>query len=262
MNIYNLYLDESVTHDNSKNKHFSIAGIIVEEKYHENFLNLQLAELKKKVWGNDYPIDYNRFILHEKDIKEALNPKNKGKLKQLSTEYQRFSNFKNAKIVYDELERIIRNKEIHVIGGCIIEDELKKHYYDDVLTDQSLILLQIILENFCHFLKEKNGVGKIYYESIGEMQNRAMSMRFHHIKALGTMFVHPYAMQTLIKDITFPNKSENVSGLQIADFIPNNIVRFIANKPKNKLNLYNAINKTKYDGGLNKPEKYGIKIIP
>ncbi|MDP2947321.1 MAG: DUF3800 domain-containing protein [Nanoarchaeota archaeon] len=262
MAVYNLYLDESATHTFHKNVYFSIAGIIIEDEYYNDVLSNNFDQLKKNIWGGDYPTTYNDLILHEKDIKEALNPRNIKNLHKLSPEYHRFSDFKNAKLVYTELDKIIRSSKITVLGGCINEDNLDNHYHADLRTDSILILMQIILENFCHFLKANNGTGRIFYESVGSSEDKIISTRFHHIKAMGTMYVSPYAMQCLIKDISFPKKNANVIGLQIADFIPNNIARFVANKTKNSLNLYNSINKAKYTGGLNKPEKYGIKLIP
>ena len=263
MKTYNLYLDESSTHTDNKQVHFAIAGIIVEENYHNNILIPRLNKLKESIWKSKFS-NFSDLILHEKDISFALEPRNKKKLINIPIEYQQFSDIKEAKKVYIELEKIVRDNNILVMGACIIEDDLYKHYPKDILTDKYRIILQVIFENFCHFLKENNAVGNIFYEEIGESENKKMSMRLHQIKALGTMYIHPYAMQNLIKNISFPNKKDNIAGLQIADFIPNNIVRFIAKKPKKPLNLYNAINSARYNGGssINKPDKFGIKIIP
>ncbi len=263
MKTYNLYLDESSTHTDNKQVHFAIAGIIVEENYHNDILIPRLNNLKKNIWKQNFP-NFSELILHEKDITFALKNKNRKQLNTLPKEYHQFTSIIEARKVYIELEKIIRDKNILVMGACIVEDELYKHYSKDILTDKYRIILQVIFENFCHFLKENNAVGNIFYEEIGEAENKKMSMRLHQIKALGTMYIHPYAMQNLIKNISFPNKKDNIAGLQIADFIPNNIVRFVAKKPKKDLNLYNAINSAKYNGGslVNKPDKFGIKIIP
>ena len=110
MDVYNLYLDESLTFNRrfnktlgkyeNINKHFAIAGIIVEENFHENELTKKLSNLKRAIWYDNYPMEYNNFILHEKEIKEALEQRNKGKFNQISGEYKRFSIFKNAKKVF------------------------------------------------------------------------------------------------------------------------------------------------------------------
>lgn len=77
MKIYNLYLDESTTFDKvidkvikkmkNCNSHFCIAGIIVEENYHNTILKNELTKLKERVWKGKFPNNYNEFILHEKD---------------------------------------------------------------------------------------------------------------------------------------------------------------------------------------------------
>jgi hypothetical protein len=42
---------------------------------------------------------------------------------------------------------------------------------------------------------------------------------------LSGSFVSPFAMQTLLKDIAFPDKQANEAGLQLADFVPNPFAR-------------------------------------
>lgn len=259
MATYNLYLDESETHTDGKDRFFSISGIIVEEKNHENILTPELNALKKDVWES-LGANYEEFILHEKDIKAALLA-TPTEINNFRPQYQVFNKRGITKNFYIGLDKIINKNELWIIGACISKDQLFKNYSKDILNDQPLILLQIILENFCHFLEKKNGKGRIFYESVGAVADRQMSLRFHHIKAIGTMFVSPHAFQSLIKDLNFPNKKDNITGLQIADFIPNNVVRKAANKEKSEYNLYKCIEKKAYDGGIKRNKKYGIKQL-
>ena len=46
--MYHLYLDESETHNFGKNRVFTIAGVIVEENYHNTTLTNELIKLKKR----------------------------------------------------------------------------------------------------------------------------------------------------------------------------------------------------------------------
>lgn len=260
MKIYNLYLDESHTHTRGLNEFFSISGIIVEKNYYDNQLISEIDKLKQKLWNPS--LNYKDYILHEKDISFAVNPRNKSKLSEISPEYHIFQDKNITKDFYIELEKIISKHEIIIMGACISIDELKKHYHNSTVTDKSLIILQIILENFCHFLEKHNAIGEIFYESIGDEQDKKMSMRFHHIKSIGTMYIQPFAIQKLIRNIYFPNKKDNIVGLQIADFIPNNVVRKAAQKKKSDFNLYRVIERKSYDGGISKKQKYGIKNLP
>jgi len=89
-----------------------------------------------------------------------------------------------------------------------------------------------------------------------------MSLRFHQIKSTGTMYINPYSIQKLILDVNFPYKTSNISGLQIADFIPNDIARNAIKKSTHPFNLSKVINHSMYDGGLQRKDKYGVKILP
>lgn len=261
MAVYNLYLDESTTFTsvNGKNekKFISISGIIVEKEYHDSYLTDKINDLKNKLFGK------TNIILHEKDIKAAEKSPKKLPL-NLIPDYSYFQNKNNVKQFYIELEKIISHSDIWIMGACIDEDGLNKRFSRDIQTDTSSIMLQLIFENFCHFLQERSATGNIIYESIGATQDKAMSLKFHHIKSIGTMYIQPYAFQQLIEKIEFPKKSDNVTGLQLADFIPNNIARFHAKKPKSPYNLYSVINKKMYDGDVLPKEKnkYGVKLLP
>lgn len=261
MAIYNLYLDESTTYTSvdgrNENKFFSISGVIIEKEYHDTHLKSKIDDLKNRLFGN------TDIILHEKDIKSA--EKNPKKLPtQLVPEYSYFQNKNNVKSFYIEIEKILSHSSIWVMGACIDEDSLNKRFSKDIQTDTSSIMLQLIFENFCHFLQERKSTGNIIYESIGAIQDKAMSLKFHHIKSIGTMYIQPYAFQQLIEKIEFPKKSDNITGLQLADFIPNNIARYHAKKPKSPYNLYSVINKRMYDGDIIPKEKnkYGVKLLP
>lgn len=258
---YHLYLDESETHTNGKKRIFCIAGIIVKKEVHDNFLVSEVNDIKKKLWGN-ISINNNQYILHEKDIRFAQNQNNKFKLHEIDPIYRIFKDNRPSSLLYNGLEKIINNPEITVIGGCIVSNEIYKHYDNHILPEKQLIIMQVLLENFCHFLRSKKAEGHIFYEAVEEKANNLMRRRFNHIELMGTMYVSPKAIQDHIVDMQFPNKTENVVGLQIADFIPNNIVRKVGGKPKHRFNLNEAIRLSRYDGGIMKHDKFGVKIIP
>ncbi|MCB2297040.1 DUF3800 domain-containing protein [Clostridium tagluense] len=257
---YTLYLDESETHDFGKNKIFSIAGIVVKDSFHNSTLIQELNNLKKIIWKEC--VEPEKIILHEKEIRYVQNKYNKFKLDDVKPEFKRFRNPNNSMKLYAGLEKIIRNKEVNILGTCIVNDELNKCFNSDILNDKTLIAMQVIMENYCHFLINNNGIGKISYESVGYVPNKIMSLRFHHIKAMGTMYIEPYAMQSLITSIDFPLKSENIAGLQIADFIPNDIARNVSGKNVHIFSLKKEITNSMYDGGLKRKDKYGVKVIP
>lgn len=265
VDVYHLYLDESETHDMDSvgkwvNQIFCIGGIVVKEDIHNNFVIPKISSLKNQIWS-DKP-NYNDLIFHEKDIKFAQNNKNKYRLNEVNEEYRRFRARRYNKMLYSGIEDLLSNPDIFVMAGCIIDNELKKHYHKDISTDKYLIALQILIENYCHFLKSKNAVGLIFYESIGDAQNNFIRRRFNLIENMGTMYVNPKAVQNLISNIYFPLKGDNIAGLQVADFIPNIVTRKVANKNLGEFNIYQTIRTSRYDGGLGKYDRFGIKIMP
>lgn len=260
MNHYTLYLDESHTHNKGKKEHFCIAGIIVENDYHNTILTEELNLLKDRIWS-DVP-NPRTIILHEKDLREELNGHSKRKRSTLA-EYQRFQDEKAAGKLYACLDKILNHQDISVIGASIDIDQLNRYYPSKTLPSREFICLQIILENFCHFLANKNNaMGHVVYEYIGDKEKELMRNRFYQIKAMGTIFVAPTTIQSLIQGITFPKKSDNIAGLQIADFIPGDLVRLHAKKTSKKCSITKAIRKCRYKGIDNKPEKFGVKELP
>lgn len=262
--IYHLYLDESETHETDPsgkwyNQVFCIAGIIVKEDYHQNYIIPEVNKIKQNIWPEI--ANNSSIILHEKEIRFALNPHNKFLLKKVSSEYRRFNNQNNARKLFNGLGKIVRQPDVTIIGGCIVVDELHRAYNANILSNKSLIAMQVILENYCHFLNNHHGIGKIFYEAIGDDQSKEMCLRFHHIKAMGTMYVSPYAIQQSIISIDFPKKPENIAGLQIADFIPNDIAREVLNKKQHQFNINKEINMSKYDGMIGNKSRYGVKIM-
>ena len=87
-------------------------------------------------------------------------------------------------------------------------------------------------------------------------------MHFNHVKAMGSMFISPFAMQNYLREIDFPPKSSNNPGLQIADFIPNPFARNALKKKQNKYSIYSQLRLLRYDGGLKRYDRFGMKIMP
>lgn len=260
MKTYQLYLDESETHVAGSNRVFCIAGIIVDEDDHTSILQPALDDLKKKVWS-DLPSPTS-IVLHQKDVSFAQNNNNRYKLNQIPVAFHRFRSNIYSRTLYQELEKIFDLKATTVIGSCIIVDELQAHFNNNILSDKYLIGMQILFENFCHFLSCNNARGSVFLESREEAMDKEIRMRFNHIKAMGTMYINPYAIQRHLQEIHFPAKQENLAGLQMADFIPNTFARKACGKDHKKFNIYDALRKNQYDGNLMKQARFGVKVMP
>ena len=256
MNEYYLFLDESETHTNFKNQYFCIAGAIIKKEDYETVKQM-INNLKILLWHDVNAINY---IFHEKDVKSANH--RKVDFHSLGLEYEIFKQNKNVRLLYAELAKILETASAIIIGSCVNIDLLNRYFSEEILSDKYLIAMQILLENYCHFLRCNQGTGVIYYESRQEHQDKEVRMRINHIKAMGTMFVSPYAMQKHLKEIYFPTKKENIAGLQIADFIPNSFARKGAEKEQSRYNIYQCIRKLRYDGGIQNYNRFGIKYLP
>ena len=270
MDEYTLYLDESHTGNFNKttnkmdNPLFVIAGIIVKNDYHDTILSDKIIGLKYNIWnrcGND--VDYKNHILHELEMSYAI----KRKIGKLKFDYNKV--FKNKHIynyTYDVMSNIIEEADVTIIGASIAEDELHKMHSSQDLNDILSICMNIVIENYYHFLCSVNGIGKICYESMPENQNAKIRKRYEIIKNTGTMFYPAKSINKRIKGIEFKNKTDNIIGLQVADFVPNAIGRHILNKSYNdnkQRNVYYPVLESKiYDGYVGNINRFGIKKIP
>lgn len=270
MKSYTLYLDESETGNvnpatqNKENLHFVISGIIVEDSYHETALKPEVDKIKCMIWNHDGgDPDYKTKILHELEMSRAITKK----FKQLKFEYNKV--FKNIAVynnTYDALGRLFETADIFILSACIDEDTIYRYYPMKDINDRLSIAMNVIIENFCHFLARNNATGKICYESMPDNQNAKIKKRYNIISCNGTMFYAAKTINKHIKGIEFRDKKENIAGLQLADFVPNAIGRHILCKTyndKKQRNLaFPIIEKKLYDGAVGNKVRFGSKIIP
>lgn len=270
MDEYTLYLDESetanVNHSTNKRENtlFVIAGIICTNKYHDLELSTRIKRLKKSIWNRCENDDqYDEKILHELELSRAITKK----YKDLKCDYNKV--FKNRHIynyTYDILADVFATSDIKVLAVCVDKDKLSMQYDNDKINDCFQIAMNMIIENFYHFLNSVDGIGSICYESLPENQNEKIKKRFDGIKYNGTMFYPAKIINSRIKKIEFHNKKENIVGLQLADFVPNAIGRDVLKKTYKNSRERNipidVLTDKLYDGGIDMKEKFGRKIIP
>ena len=260
MEEYTLYLDESYTYDNNgDNPTFAVGGFIV-KKSNIQRINKEIDALKQDIW-NDVPMPTD-IILHELDMKEALNkrvPKEK-----LKPYYDRFRTDKHlSSIVYKQISKIIKTEDIKTVGCVVIKNRYFNNFPKKIGNEISLVCMQIIIENYVHFLFKNDSVGNIIYESRDAMDT-TMLRRYYQIASIGTMYIKPDAIQQKISQFCFVHKNENCQCLQLADFIPNIIARKMSHKTiySNTRDLLSNILSKSYDGTNNNKDRYGIKTVP
>lgn len=244
---YTLYLDES-----RAGNYFAISGVIIENSLEET-IQTELDNLKRVIWDGDS--NATSYILHEMEVSN-------GQRNSSSLSYYNVfrSNALRTKL-YNHLSQIINKNNITTIGTCVDEAELKKLYPGE--NNKTLnIALQMLLENYCHFLIQNNATGNICYESLMEADNSKLRHRYFEILTLGSLYFTAHCFQTHITGLHFIPKSSNNVGLQLADFIPNTHVRSAAKLPAKHSGFKNVVFSHAYDGTLNNRPKYGLKLIP
>ena len=249
MDKYVLYLDES----HIGGDYSCVGGVIIKES-DIPLVSADLDNLKKKLWPSDP--NPEQYILHEKEITQA---KKSGVASQPC--YQIFRAKRTYNKLYAGLAGIMKHYNILTLGTCVDISSLQTKYPGEVNPNLT-IALQMLLENYCHFLTTSNAYGDVCYESLQEPGNTPLRQRFYELQALGTMYYTSHTFQTHIGDIKFCDKTENVAGLQLADFIPNTYARFVAGKKAKHDDFKKAVLKKAYDGRIKDSTKYGLKKIP
>ena len=116
------------------------------------------------------------------DLKDALN--NRIPKKKLKSEYVKFrTNKKLAQKLYVEISKIVKKSNIHTIGCVVKNNDYYTNFPKGIGNEISLVCMQIILENYTHFLFKNNAVGKIVYESRDAM-DKTMLMRFYQVSSI------------------------------------------------------------------------------
>lgn len=254
---YTLYVDESTIGTNG-NSFFCMGGVIINKKDYDSIED-SVNKLKLKIW--DKISGCESFILHEKDISFASNPLNSSHLDEIGECYRIFTNKNKVTQLYNGLSQIIKNNNIVTIGVCLNRNKLNCNYGSRNMNHNLSIAIQILIENYCNFLYSNNSTGSICYEFMQPGQNMQIQQRIYDLKALGSLYYSPNAIQSAVHEINFQLKSSNVCGLQLADFVPNTLGRSTANKKAKHVDFAKNVRKKLYKGNNSEPQKYGYKIL-
>lgn len=238
-----LFLDESKP-NGSNIKHLCLAGLIIEKNTYEDNIIPAVRSLKNKIFGN------TDIILHESELRAAKEP------------YTILRQEERREEFWKGMNEIFQNNSLTSIGAAINIEEYKNYYNDSDLNDEYYIVLQIVLENFVHFLRSKNAKGQIYIEGINTTDDTRLRNTFHKIVANGTLYYSPNAFQDRLLNINFLIKADNNIGLQLADFIPGTLNRFCNSLNPKKPSILPLINSSLYDGGHQLQKRFGFKILP
>lgn len=242
---YFLFLDELKANDIYSN--FCMGGIFVEEQHYRKEIVPRMNYHKNNILGNI------GVVLHENELPDLLS------------KYKQPKKDKKMKSVYDGIRDIIINYDVHTVCVGITKSNLSSHYPNSSKSYNKYrlynVALQIIMENYVHFLEENDSYGCVFYESRNIQADYELQKQYELIKDHGTLYLSSEIMKKRLMAISFPLKIDNNVGLQISDFILNPMARKFDNMEQKENSLHNAIITKAYDGGIEENMRYGIKKI-
>lgn len=240
---YFLFLDELKS--NNEYDHFCVGGCFVEEEYYRRVIVKKVNQLKNNIFGN------TAIILHEAEIRAHKN-----KFKIFHKKEEKEKDFWNG------MKEIFLDENLHTICAGVHTNNLKKYYPSKIEKDSEYyIALQIILENFVHFLIENDSIGSIYFESRDINSDYELYNHYNIIRETGTLFLDSDLMKKHLRCISFPLKIDNNIGLQLADFIPNPVARHFQAIEQRDMNIFEEIKNRAYNGNIDRNDRFGFKKI-
>ena len=191
--------------NNPLHRFLSLTGIIIELNYVREIIHPQMEELKSRYFDShpDEPL-----IFHRKKLVNAKYP---------------FQALRNPKIqsAFDrDLLNLLRSWEYTVISVCL-DKKVHKDTYQVWRYDPYHYCLALMLERFTFFLERTNAVGDVMAESRGGKEDMRLKKSFVKLWTDGTEYIEPNRFQDVLtsKQLKVKPKSNNVSGLQLADLI-------------------------------------------
>lgn len=240
MKEFYLFLDE--TKPNAHGDYFALGGYSISKEDYENILIPKLDKIKRDLMPNP------NLPLHLYDMRKNSNG------------FEFLSDTKIRTELFESIKSLIKELDIKVFVASIDTKKYKKMYHNKT-NDIYEITLQTILENYVHFLIENNAIGSFYIESRNQKENKFLQICYYRLLSGGTLYIDSNTIMDRLSIISFPLKSDNNLGVQLADFIPMSFIRHIIGA-KDYNNLYKTFEKKIYHGyNGDMPERFGFKKL-
>lgn len=165
---YYLFLDE--TKPNAHRKYFALGGYAISKEDYENILIPKLSKLKYDTMLN------GNLPLHLYDMRKNIN----------GFEFLLDNDIRNK--LYSGIKNLIKQLDMTVFVASIDVTRYKDMYHNHI-NDVYDITLQTILENFVHFLIEKDATGSFFVESRNEKENKFLQICYYRLLTGGTLYI-------------------------------------------------------------------------
>lgn len=239
MKEYFLFLDESK--NTPPSVYFALGGCAIEKNIYEEKICPYIKQMKNDIFEDE------DIILHETEIRSAQ--KDIYKVMRRKDKRESF---------WEYMGELFESNNITVFTTVINPDEYKAKYNSAFLNNEYLVCLEVIVENFVHFLEKHNAIGTIYLESQNPKADNRLNNYFQQLVKRGTRCMNNHAVRTQVATFNFYQKSDLNIGLQIADFVPNTMKKY-AHEIKNKQpSIEKEIASCLYDGGVGDVDTFGL----
>ncbi len=234
---YILFLDESNL--TKTNNYLLLGGMFISRKEYKNNLIPKILECKA-ILGNP------NIILHYTDLLKKQND-----FSCMCGSQNMCSDF------WKEFRSSLASTNFNILSAYIDVKKYNKEYPKNISHDAYELLFSTIVNNYIHFLNKYNLRGSIIFESREESQNKKVQQYYFHMLEHGTNIYKSDAIEKYITTTNFLVKEDNCIGLQIADCIAYNCLRYI-NKNPIKHDMSDIIISKLYDGCKKDISYYGI----
>ena len=274
---FTLFLDES---NHAKNNFLCIAGCIINNDDLKTLDN-EINNIKTLIWDEDY-IKENTPILHASELSSIY--KNRGnyiKMQRAKENYRPLASKNSDQIceiydkVYKSLSVLIKDLKITTICCIIDKNKLEKYYCipskQKLLDDWYEIAMQKILESYTHFLCTQEAIGSVIYEA--RDNNSSLDNKMHNnyckfkVNGKGAEYLSSKAIFDNIRFFNIISKKDDNPGLQLADFIAFNYLKWFMSNEGSRTEFMKKIHKAAYNGSYDLSHKdcreyFGVRILP
>lgn len=247
-----LFVDETGDHSLTKIDKsypvFVLAGVVVDESYHDSTLTDALNAFKTKHFGT------TDIVLHSKEMTHPQSAKSNLYMKFMDAEFRRK--------FYKDFEHLLGQLDIHLVACVIMKT---KHFANYGLEAKDPYLLSFDnLLNRLVFDLTNDQKGKIVAESRNSVLDNQLEISYLTARVEGTNKVQAAEIKLKLESaIKFNQKTDNIAGLQIADMVASPIARHYMGKPErvgHQLSYKSVFNKVRNING--RWENVGITILP
>lgn len=240
MEEYLLFADE--TKPTKSNPFFCFSGVSIQRKYYEDVFIPQINSLKKKHFGK------TDIVFHFTDMK-----KNRKDFSILQDETKR-------NLFWDEFVEIIKNSPIDILGVYFNDTSMSKLYSGNSHSNYD-IGFYALLDNYVHYLKTKDSYGQICIESRTLKENSYLQKTFFEYIENGSVYFSKKDTNTYLTSLGFIIKEDNCIGLQIADIVPSQLLRYERGIKKDFHKLAKTLSAKIYNFNTDYEHILGIKNI-